>query len=229
MTSNLLTLIKPHKKIFITGTDTEVGKTYCTALIIKYLLKHELYVMPFKPISAGTEYIEELGDKVNEDAYELWLACNKKFSLSQINPIVYDHAIAPHIAAELENKSLNKSLLTKILKESEVEVDVQLIEGAGGWLLPLNNEELMSDWVAEQQLPVIMVVVIKLGCLNHALLTAQAIKASGCKLIGWIANFKDGETQVGRQNLEFIKQKLSAPLFFEVQPNQSEIDDDIDN
>ena len=100
----------------------------------------------------------------------------------------------------------------------------QLIEGAGGWLLPLNDTQLLSDWVAQKKWPVIMVVSIKLGCLNHALLTAQAIEQSGCQLVGWIANFNHAETEIGRENLNFIKQKLQAPLLFEVQPNQESVE-----
>ena len=221
--TELKTLFDKHKKVFITGTDTEVGKTYCSCLILKALAKQGVDAFPFKPISAGTDFDEELQQEVNEDAKSLYLACDQKYALSQINPIVFAPAIAPHIAASLASTELSFSLLDEAFAKVDGIGQAQIIEGAGGWLLPLNDEQLLSDWVASKKLPVIMVVSIKLGCLNHALLTAQAIAQSGCSLVGWIANFNHGETEIGRENLNFIKQKLDAPLLFEVQANQSDI------
>ena len=216
-------LFLTHQRIFITGTDTEVGKTYCSSLIVRHLNKLDLDVFPFKPIAAGTEYSQEFNQEVNEDALALYDACKRKYSLSQINPITYAPPIAPHIAAELEGLKLDFALLDQELKKVKTLGQSQLIEGAGGWLLPLNEHQLLSDWVAKHQLPVILVVSIKLGCLNHALLTAQAIKASGCDLVGWIANFNHGETDIGRKNMEYIQSQLDSPLLFEVHKDQQAI------
>lgn len=212
-----------HQRIFITGTDTEVGKTYCSSLIVQHLNQADLDVFPFKPIAAGTEYSKEFNQEVNEDALALYDACKRKYSLPQINPITYAPPIAPHIAAELEGVKLDFALLDQELKKVKTLGQSQLIEGAGGWLLPLNEHQLLSDWVAKHQLPVILVVSIKLGCLNHALLTAQAIKASGCDLVGWIANFNHGETDIGRKNMEYIQSQLDSPLLFEVHKGQRAI------
>ncbi len=223
MMSTLLGLVKKYPKLFITGTDTEVGKTYCTCLMLKELKKHQVDVFPYKPISAGTEFDHDIQQEVNEDAKSLYLAVDKSYPLAQINPIVFAPPIAPHIAAKQANRALSFDVLSREYDKVAEVGEVQLIEGAGGWLLPLNDRELLSDWVANQGLPVVMVVSIKLGCLNHALLTAQAIAQSGCKLVGWIANFNHGESEVGRENLNFIEQKLSAPLLFEVQPQQQSI------
>jgi dethiobiotin synthetase len=226
-------LFNQHKKLFITGTDTEVGKTYCVSLMVKYLLGKRVDVFPFKPIAAGTQHCIELANlelnkvmnaQVNEDALCLYNAVQKRYTLSQINPIVFEQPIAPHIAAKLEKQSLDISRLDNEFKQVEHLGDVQLIEGAGGWHLPLNDSELLSEWVAEQGLPVIMVVGIKLGCLNHALLTAQAIEQSGCKLIGWIANFIDGDSPVAKENALFLKQKLTAPQIAEIQQGQMGFD-----
>lgn len=216
-------LLKQYPRIFITGTDTEVGKTYCTSLLTKDLIQCGLDVFPFKPIAAGTDFNKELNDHVNEDAYELHLAANKKYSISQINPITYKPAIAPHIAAKQEGKTLDFGTLNEALSNVDGLGQCQLIEGAGGWLLPLNNQELLSDWVADHKLPVVMVVAIKLGCLNHALLTAQAIKQSGCELVGWVANFKGSESDIDLENAAFIKQKLTAPLLFTVKKDQQSL------
>lgn len=246
---NIFDLFTKHKKIFITGTDTEVGKTYCASLIVKDLLNNGLDVFPFKPISAGTiTYIDSSNTEskitskshltkshnynrtgghnvveANEDAVSLFNAVQKRYSLDQINPIVFQQPIAPHIAAKLENKTLDFKLLNKEFNNVDTLGDVQIIEGAGGWHLPLNDSELLSDWVALKKLPVILVVGIKLGCLNHALLTAQAIEQNGCELIGWIANFIDGENDIARENLTFLQQKLTAPLITQIKQGQTEI------
>lgn len=219
----VIDLFNEHSKVFVTGTDTEVGKTYSSCLVIKELIAQGIDVFPYKPISAGTEFDVEMQQEVNEDAKSLYLASGCHYPLSQINPIVFQPAIAPHIAANLAGIELSFNTLDEEYRKIDNIGQVQLIEGAGGWLLPLNDEELLSDWVAEKQIPVVMVVSIKLGCLNHALLTALAIAQSGCELVGWIANFNYGETEVGRKNVNFIKQKLAAPLLFEIQPNQVNI------
>ena len=225
---NLVELFNQHKKIFITGTDTEVGKTYCASLIVKHLLENGVDVFPFKPIAAGTQCYGDLNQfdnteskQVNEDAFCLWNAVQRNYSLEQINPIVFEQPIAPHIAANIAKKTLNFSCLDDEFNKVNHLGDVQLIEGAGGWHLPLNSVELLSDWVAKRNLPVIMVVGVKLGCLNHALLTAQAIKKSGCNLIGWVANYLEGDSLVARENVLFLQQKLTVPQIAEIQQGQS--------
>ncbi len=215
------------KRFFVTGTDTEVGKTYVSSLITKQMRQNGLTVFPFKPISAGTEVNAEFGGvAVNEDAAMLHKACKGDYSIEQINPIVYQEPIAPHIAAEREQKTLSSQTLNQVLSQIP-DAEVTLIEGAGGWLLPLNNNELLSEWVAAQQLPVLLVVGVKLGCLNHALLTAQAIQNSGAKLCGWVANFVQPETEVARENVNYLTAKLSqiygAQCLFEVAFNGDEL------
>ncbi|NVK24475.1 MAG: dethiobiotin synthase [Gammaproteobacteria bacterium] len=220
---SLTSFVKQFPSIFITGTDTEVGKTFCTSLMTKKLIQEGVDVFPFKPIAAGTEYSEDLNQEVNEDAMSLHLATNKKYPISQINPIRFAPAIAPHIAAEQDGRVLDFNSLDDALETVSELGECRLIEGAGGWLLPLNEHQLMSDWVAQHEIPVIMVVAIKLGCLNHALLTAQAIEHAGCELVGWIANFKDRHTDIDLANAAFIKQKLKAPLLFSVKKGQDSL------
>lgn len=215
------------KRFFVTGTDTEVGKTYCSALITRFLTKQGKSVFPFKPIAAGTEANPNFNnDKVNEDAAKLYEACNGAFKLEQINPILFNEAIAPHIAAKIHGDRISITRLNQAYIQIP-NTEYALIEGAGGWLLPLNEKELMSQWVVEQKLPVVMVVGVKLGCLNHALLTAQSILQSGGILHGWVANFVEPENEISRENVEYLKTKLNelynAPCLFEVQYGQEQL------
>lgn len=218
-----------YPAIFITGTDTEIGKTYCTSLLLRHMNSLGIDVNPFKPISAGVEshLLDGDGTELNEDAYRLWQASNKRYSLNDINPIVFKQPIAPHIAAEIEQRPLSFQQLDELLPKALSLAELTLIEGAGGWHLPLNNQQLLSDWVAAKRLPVILVVGIRLGCLNHALLTAQAIKASGCQLVGWIANFVEGKGDVHLKNTQYLTQKLNdvygIECLFEVDKNQTKL------
>lgn len=218
---NLSEFIKHNPYFFVTGTDTEVGKTYCSSLMIKAANTLKQTIQPYKPIAAGAELVS--GILVNEDAQALYEASNGQFPLTTINPLTLAQPIAPHIAAkqaglELTINTLNHDLSKHVSGDSPC-----LVEGAGGWLLPLNEQQLMSQWVAEKKWPVVMVVGVKLGCLNHALLTAQAIDASGCKLVGWVANFIEGETGVSRQNVEYLESQISAPKLFDVAQNQEHV------
>lgn len=215
-------------KVFITGTDTEVGKTFCTALMVQKLISSGYSVFPFKPIAAGVdEGLIVENEAVNEDAYQLWLACHRNFSIKQINPILLPQAIAPHIAAEIEHQTLNFQRLDAVY-DAIPTAQFQFIEGAGGWHLPLNNKELMSDWVINHKIPVILVVGIKLGCLNHALLTAEAIYKGGGNIVGWIANVLEGENDIGRKNIEYLdhqlKQRFAIRKLFEVSKDQEQLD-----
>ncbi|GAA0286506.1 dethiobiotin synthase [Psychrosphaera haliotis] len=218
-----------YESLFITGTDTEIGKTYCTSLLLRFMMKMDIDVNPFKPIAAGTEahLLDDEGNSVNEDTFRLWQASNKRFTMNQINPILYDQPIAPHIAADLECDELSQKRLDALLPEALNLAELTLIEGAGGWHLPLNNEELLSQWVAKHKIPVIMVVGVRLGCLNHALLTAQAITSTGCEIVGWVANYIEGKNDIHIKNVDYLKQKLlvnyGAECLFEVDKNQTSL------
>ncbi|MCF2859540.1 dethiobiotin synthase [Pseudoalteromonas sp. SMS1] len=198
-------------QFFITGTDTEVGKTYVTSLLLKYLVSKKKKALGFKPIAAGAE--EAFGELVNEDALTLMEAANVHGTYEQINPFCFAPPIAPHIAAQRVNVHIAKQDLTNKLAEvSTLGAEFTLVEGAGGWALPINDTEFLSSWVAEQNLPVILVVGMKLGCLNHAFLTLQAIEATGAKCVGWIANQIDPNMAEFDANLDTLKQRLNSPL-----------------
>jgi dethiobiotin synthetase len=199
------------KKFFITGTDTEVGKTHVTSLLIKYIKQHKKSVTGFKPIAAGAELAFD--KLVNDDALTLLESGNAAFPYEMINPFVFKPPIAPHIAAKQAGVTITFNALSSHLAVfNQQGLDYLFIEGAGGWALPINDSELLSDWVVGEKLPVIMVVGMKLGCLNHALLTLAHIQNSGAKCVGWIANFVDDTMLEQQPNLETLKTILAPPL-----------------
>ena len=197
--------------LFITGTDTEVGKTHVTCLLLKFLTQHKRSAIGFKPIAAGAELA--FGQLVNEDALNIMESSNIHAKYNLINPLCFEPPIAPHIAAKKINKKITQIELNHHYKEIlNIGADYTIIEGAGGWSLPINDEEYLSDWVKAREIPVILVVGMKLGCLNHTLLTYQALEAQGIKCLGWIANEIDPNMSEFDANLESLKQRLDAPL-----------------
>ncbi|WP_143872418.1 dethiobiotin synthase [Catenovulum sediminis] len=201
------------KPIFITATDTESGKTKIASALLEKLSKYGKTI-GFKPIAAGCE-TDEVG-LINEDALILQQSASVPLTYSTVNPIALEPAIAPHIAAQLANVALNKEVLQKAYQDIlKTEADYLIIEGAGGWKLPLNENEFMSDWVADNKLPVILVVGMKLGCLNHALLSLDSIKQSGVTLLGWVANCIEGEMPYLAENIttleSYIAKHFDAP------------------
>ncbi len=198
-------------QFFITGTDTEVGKTHITCLLLKYMKQYQKSVVGFKPIAAGAE--RAFGELVNEDALSLLESGNMALPYSLINPCVFEPPIAPHIAAEQANKRIEITELNKALDSLQShQPDTILVEGAGGWALPINDKQYLYEWVNQRELPVILVVGLKLGCINHALLTLAHIKASGGKCVGWIANHVDESMLMQQENIETLKERLDVPL-----------------
>jgi dethiobiotin synthetase len=203
------------QKFFITGTDTEVGKTFFTCALIHALQNNaDKSVMAFKPVAAGAELIE--GKLKNDDALAIIAALKQKVAYSTINPICLKQAIAPHIAANQEGVELSVNSIQQACKLARSNADVTLVEGAGGWLVPLHNNQTFADYVKAESLDVILVVGMKLGCINHALLTQQSIKQSGLNLVGWVANQIDPEMQSQAQNIETLKQQLNCPLIAQI-------------
>ncbi len=196
-------------KIFITGTDTNVGKTYITSGIIRYLEQKGLSTLGIKPIASGSE--ETKHGLRNQDALILQASNRIYHSYEVINPIAFKPAIAPHIAAEQSGKCLSLADLHSAIHTPFSE-QVCLIEGAGGWLVPINSTETFADFAMRENLPVILVIAIRLGCINHALLTAESIHRAGLKLWGWIANFPTSDDMpCALQNIESIQSRINAP------------------
>lgn len=209
------------KQYFVTGTDTEVGKTYVTCHLLRAATQAKLTSIGYKPIAAGCDLVE--GEWVNEDAANIQKASGLSLPISEINPIALKPPIAPHIAASEAGVELTQDAIEKGLNHLQsYNVDVLLMEGAGGWRLPLSlgNENAptryLSDVVKSLNMPVILVVGMRLGCLNHAMLTAEAILADGLTIAGWVANDVTGNMTRYDENLASLKAMMPAPLLAEI-------------
>lgn len=216
---------------FVTGTDTGVGKTFVTAALLRAARDRGLETAALKPVAAGATVVK--GQNCNEDALILQQACSLALPLAELNPVCLAAAIAPHIAARQARRELSVSTLLPACRQVlDRQAVLTLVEGAGGWLVPLNERETLADLVVALQLPVILVVGMRLGCLNHALLTAAAIRASGLVLGGWVANHIDPDMPVARENVSTLENMLDSPLLgvFPYQVNdecQNEVADEI--
>lgn len=198
-------------EFFITGTDTDAGKTHVSCLLLKLLAQHKKRALGFKPLAAGAEFA--FGELVNDDALALMESASVSALYKQINPFVFAPPIAPHIAAAQVNELLTVDKIGKAYCDlKQLYTDYILTEGAGGWALPINNDEYLYDWVKVQQLPVILVVGMKLGCLNHAFLTAAHMRDLGINCVGWVANEVDPNMAEYDANLASLQQRLPFPL-----------------
>lgn len=205
------------KNYFITGTDTDCGKTICTKALLETASALGYSTVAYKPISAGCENIGK--QLVNDDALILQTYSSVELHYNEVNPIAFKSAIAPHIAAAVENRFIDFNLLTQGLNNlKNKKADLCFIEGAGGWRLPIDNTRYLSDWVIDQKLDVILVVGMKLGCLNHAILTYQSIIQDGLNVIGWIANSSTEKMPHYQENLDTLKQQIKSPLIAEFEP-----------
>ena len=199
------------KQFFITGTDTEVGKTHISCLLLKFIQNYGHRALGFKPIAAGAE--EAFGQWVNDDALSLLESSNVNVPYNTVNPFVFAEPIAPHIAAKNTGKTITLASLSasyRAIKASDA--DYLLTEGAGGWALPINDTDYLYDWVKAENLPVILVVGLKLGCLNHALLTQAHMLQLGINCVGWIANHVDNTMLEQQANIASLKERLTMPL-----------------
>ncbi len=192
---------------FITGTDTGVGKTHATCAMLHALKQRGLHAAPMKPVAAGTD---ETG--MNEDVAAMLAVTGHQFAAADVNPYCLKAPLAPHIAAQMENVDIEMARIASAYARLAAQADVVLVEGAGGFLVPMNDAASMADIPRELGLGVILVVSMRLGCLNHALLTAEVVRARGLTLSGWIAN-TPGETMAAfEDNLATLKVAMAAPL-----------------
>lgn len=200
------------KTFFVTGTDTEVGKTAVSCALLHAAAQKGLSTAAVKPVAAGCDE-----NAKNEDAIALMAAMTSELEYAQVNPVALREAIAPHIAAEREGRRLQASRLAGLCRGvMSAGADFVLIEGAGGWRVPIGPRETLADVARQLQQRVILVVGMRLGCINHALLTAEAIARDGLSLAGWVANQVEGEMPCYSENLETLKRSIGAPLLGEV-------------
>ena len=192
---------------FVTGTDTDVGKTLISCALLHSFATQGKHVIGMKPVAAGCD---ESGKY--EDVERLMLASNVQAEDSLINPYRFASAIAPHLAAQQENVVIDLQRIAVSFAALQGFADVVIVEGAGGFVVPLNDDEDSADLALRLGLPVVLVVGMRLGCLNHALLTAQAIAARGLTLAGWVANCADEHMAMRDENIAALRQRISAPL-----------------
>jgi dethiobiotin synthetase len=203
------------KNFFITATDTDAGKTFVACALTHALVKANKRVAVYKPVAAGCEKVDGL--LVNEDAQLLSQFGNCQQSINEVNPIALIEAIAPHIAAARVNHELTLDEVSRGFNQVEsLTADINITEGAGGWRLPLNlngaKPIFLSDFAIQSKQDVILIINMKLGCLNHALLTYQAILGDGLNCVAWIANNASAETMSNvDENIASLEQLLPMP------------------
>lgn len=194
---------------FITGTDTEIGKTFTTSALLRAFAKKGYSTLGMKPIASGADAIE--GVLHNEDVDSLVAASSTKAPQDIVVPYLMRTPAAPHIVAKLENVKMDVQHIQQCYQQAQSLADVVLVEGVGGFCVPLDDETSTVDFAQRLALPVILVVGMRLGCINHALLTAQAIRASGLRLAAWVANTVDADMKFFDENVQALKQRLDAP------------------
>jgi len=191
---------------FVTGTDTGVGKTLVSCALLHAFASRGRRVVGMKPVAAGCD------DDMHEDVRQLRAASNMLAGLGQINPYSFTRAVAPHLAARFSGVRINLDRILEAYSELNAQADVVIVEGAGGFCVPLNDDQDGADMAQLMNIPVVLVVGMRLGCLNHALLTAEAIAARGLPLAGWVANVIDPDMAMLDENIAALEQRLAAPL-----------------
>ena len=197
--------------VFITGTDTGVGKTLAACALIHALAARGVRALPMKPIAAGG--IERGGRLANEDSLALMAASRlPDEDLADVTPILLGEAMAPHIAAAREGRRISLDPVRAAFRRLASRTGFFVVEGIGGFLVPLADDLDATDLARELRFPVVVVVGMRLGCLNHALLTARAVAAAGLELAGWIANGIDPAMRASDENVAALQARLRAPL-----------------
>jgi dethiobiotin synthetase len=197
--------------IFVTGTDTGVGKTLVSVSLVKALVRHGLRVSVMKPIASGSAHTP--AGLRNADALALAEASNVAAPYAAINPFCFEPAVSPHIAAEEAGIRVDTGLIKDRFEALASNADFVVVEGAGGWYVPISETKMVADLPKLLGVPVLMVVGLRLGCLNHAALTKRAIEANGAEFAGWVANKIDPTLERSGENLASLERMLgSAPL-----------------
>lgn len=202
------------KRWFVTGTDTEVGKTVASSALLQAANLAGYRTAGYKPVASGSDMTAE--GLRNGDALALQANSAVALSYAEVNPYVFAEPTSPHIVSADEGRPIELARLSAGLRYLEQRADWLLVEGAGGWFTPLSEQHTFADWVQQEQLPVILVVGIKLGCINHAVLTAQAIQQAGLQLAGWIANDVTAPGPRHQEYLATLRRMLPAPWLGEI-------------
>ncbi|WP_353156637.1 dethiobiotin synthase [Herminiimonas fonticola] len=199
---------------FVTGTDTEIGKTLISTAILHALVQRGVRAAAIKSVAAGAHPIQTADGEVwhNDDADALAQTANVVLPRNLAVPYMFKEAAAPHVAAKLENVAIDIAYIRRCYAQVVELADAVVVEGVGGFCVPLADDVDTADLAQQLALPVIMVVGLRLGCLSHALLTAEAIAARGLKLVGWVANTVDAGMPFAEDNVAALTARLPAPL-----------------
>lgn len=204
--------LAPSRGLFVTGTDTGVGKTVIAAALLRGLGARGARVVGMKPVASGID----AGAIRNADVAALMEASNVAALLNDVNPFAFAAAVAPHIAAAQSGTTIDLDVIARSYARLSAVAEIVVVEGAGGAFTPLSSRADMLDIASRLRVPVLLVVGMRLGCLNHALLTAAAIHARGLRLAGWIANRIDPMMAACDANVAALAQRLPAPLLDDV-------------
>lgn len=197
----------PLRGCFVAGTDTGVGKTLVSAALLYWCARRGWRSAGLKPVAAGTSLLD--GQPVNEDVRTLRDAGSLRLSDADVGPLQFQAACAPHIAATLEGRSIERGAILAAARALAARADAMVIEGVGGFCVPLGPDWDTADLAIDFGLPVVLVIGLRLGCLNHALLTAEAIRARQLPLAGWIASASAPEMAHGADNLAALRHELA--------------------
>ncbi|BDH46608.1 ATP-dependent dethiobiotin synthetase BioD [Salmonella enterica subsp. enterica serovar Choleraesuis] len=205
---------------FITGTDTEVGKTVASCALLQAASRAGYRTAGYKPVASGSEMTPE--GLRNEDALALQRNSSVDLPYDRVNPYTFAEPTSPHIVSAITGEQIKPQVMTEGLQALQRQADWVQVEGAGGWFTPLGDGFSFSDWAVEQQFKVILVVGVKLGCINHALLTAQAVAQAGLRLAGWIANDIQPQGRYHQEYMATLRELIPAPLLGEI-PHLTEL------
>lgn len=200
---------------FITGTDTGVGKTLVSCALLHALGQRHGRAVGMKPVAAGADTTAE-GFLINEDVSALRAAGNMQVPAELDNPYIFAEPVSPHIAARLAGQRIDLAVIEQRYRQLATLADAVVVEGAGGFCVPLNDTETSAELAQRLGLPVVLVVGLRLGCLNHALLTQEAILSRGLTLAGWVANRIDPNMASAVDNLDTLRARLAAPMLADV-------------
>ena len=201
--------------LYITGTDTGIGKTHVSAALLRSLRSAGITAVGMKPVASGCEATAH--GLRNEDAIALIEAAGGGTRYEDVNPYAFADPIAPHLAAADAAVSVDPRRIAECFGRLRAGADLVVVEGVGGWLAPLGDALMQADLVRLLELRVVLVVGLRLGCLNHALLSVRAIEADGCELIGWIGNAIDSDMARRDDNIATLQARIQAPLLGVVQ------------
>ncbi len=195
---------------FIVGTDTNVGKTYVASALLRHFVAQGQQALGMKPVASGCQ-LDAQQDLINDDVLALMQASNVTASLDLVSPYRFLPAIAPHIAAQQAGVAVDLAKMVGAYQSLKALAEVVIVEGAGGFLTPINAQQTLADLAVQLDIPIILVVGMRLGCINHARLTVEALQARGLHLAGWVANSIDPAMQHFEENLSTLQQAIDAP------------------